>query len=178
MSGTLGNRAYFQNVEILKSNLGGSSSNADISSYYGNYLYIAEDPIGRLFYNKLNLNENGIGITTSLDSNFNNIIAMNNEEHPYSILTPNYLVRPVVMNYDEPAFLVPSIDGLPSVGKYINSVAEIYLQPNGNISIQFRYSGLDQSETNNEVLVKVVESKGWSILNGVVYSPLWNSVRL
>ena len=152
-------------------------SNIDISSYYGEYLYLSPDPTGEVFYTKVNLNENGLGTTVALDRNFNNITQMYSE-HPYSILTPNYLVRPNVMNYDEPAFLIPAMDGNPALGRYINSVADIYLQPNGKIAIQFRYSGLDRNETQNQGLVKIVEGLGWTILNTVGFSPLYPCEKL
>jgi hypothetical protein len=171
MSGTLGNRAYFQNAEIQKSNLGGSSSDIDISSYYGTYVSNAIPnplPGAKPVYIRLTLKEDVIGTETATDINFNNITSPYGE-HPYSRLTNNYLLRPNVMNSDSPSY----IDNQTKLGKFINSLLSVYLQPNGNLSAQYQYTGLDVAETTNPIYSELLSPLGWSALPGVVFSPLY-----
>ena len=72
------------------------------------------------------------------------------------------------MNPDSPKF----IDMEAKLGKYINSLLNVYLQPDGNLAAQYQYTGVDVTETTYPLYLQLLPPLGWSLLPGVVFSPL------
>jgi hypothetical protein len=91
---------------------------------------------------------------------------------PYNVLTNNYIIRPDIREGD---IMYINPNAKPPIGQFKQSMLEIYLELDGNISFQYKYIGTNPKEI--ELFKPILEPNGWSLLSGIVWGPLEHGVK-
>jgi hypothetical protein len=134
------------------------------------------DPVeNKPLYYRVTINKTGIGVEGSYESDFSILMGYPYAEMPYNVLTNNYIIRPGVREPGLRAGDIMYINFEKKLGQFKQSMLEIYLELDGNISFQYKYIGTNPKEI--ELFKPILEPNGWSLLSGIVWGPLEHGVK-